>query len=362
MKKKIAILTQPLGVNYGGILQNYALQTVLKKMGHHPITINRWENNPTSWFNKQFYYFKLENIFYKNNFNFLRNNVNLTRRLDADKKFYNHFKKNIYDAFVVGSDQTWRPKFSPNIDNYFLDFLTNKKINSIRTLAYASSFGTAEWEFTDIQTHNAKVLVKQFDAVSVREDSGVDLCKNYLGIEAELVLDPTMLVDIDDYRKLYANKNFGKRAGIFVYVLDTKDENDQIINHIAHQLNLKIFRNQPQSAVNSNEKTVKGRKYPPLESWIKAFDDAKFIVTDSFHGTVFSILYNKPFIAIVNKKRGASRFTSLLQKLGLENRLIEDITGVNEKLLSEKIDYFTVNKKLEVLKKQSLEFLNINIS
>ncbi len=357
MKKKIAILTQPLGINYGGILQNYALQTVLKKLGFFPVTINRWNNYSIPWFRMQIYYFKLHKVFYKDNFKFIKKHINLTEKLDSDKKFYKHVKNNHYDGFVVGSDQTWRPDYSPNIYNYFLDFLKDTPSNGIKKIAYASSFGKEEWTYDEKTTHEVKELVKQFNAVSVREDSGVDLCKKYLDIEAIHVLDPTMLLTKEDYRKLYKNKIYQDRKGIFVYVLDKTDNKEAIIRKVSQEKELDIFINQPLFTKKGKKTSVKNRIYPPLETWVKAFDDADFIITDSFHGTVFSILYQKPFFAIPNQVRGVARFTSLLKPLGLENRIINSVDDISEELLNRSIDYDKVFKSLKEMQLKSLEFL-----
>lgn len=358
MKKKIAILTQPLGINYGGILQNYALQTVLKKLGFFPVTINRWNNYSIPWFRKQLYYFKLQKVFYKDNFKFIKKHINLTEKLDSDKKFYKHIKNNHYDGFVVGSDQTWRPDYSPNIYNYFLDFLKDTTSNGIKKIAYASSFGKEEWTYDEKTTHEVKELVKQFNAVSVREDSGVDLCKKYLDIEAIHVLDPTMLLNKKDYQKLYEKKGYPKRQGVFTYILDYTSEKQSIVDDVSKKLHLQVFRNQPALKIKGKKEKLKNRIYPPLETWLKSFDDADFVITDSFHGTVFSIIFSKPFLVIPNKVRGVSRFTSLLLPLGLENRIINDVGEISSELLQKPIDYNIVHKRLEEWKKESLNFLN----
>lgn len=355
MKKKIAILTQPLGVNYGGILQNYALQTVLKRLGHHPVTLNRWSNYNIAWWKMQRYYLKLHHVFYKDNFKFIKKHLHLTNKLDSDRKFYNHTHKNKYDAFIVGSDQTWRPDYSPNIYNYYLDFLDGQ--HDIKKIAYATSFGTSEWNYQKYDESKIKLLAKQFHAVSVREDSGVNLCKNYLNIEASHVLDPTMLLTKEDYRKLYKNKIYQDRKGIFVYVLDKTDNKEAIIRKVSQEKELDIFINQPLFTKKGEKTSVKNRIYPPLETWVKAFDDADFIITDSFHGTVFSILYQKPFFAIPNQVRGVARFTSLLKPLGLENRIINSVDDISEELLNRSIDYDKVFKSLKEMQLKSLEFL-----
>ena len=98
--------------------------------------------------------------------------------------------------------------------------------------------------------------------------------------------------------------------------------------------------------------------YPPIENWIKSFTEADFIVTASFHGTVFSIIFNKPFISIVNKERGASRFESLLKQLDLMNRMVNVGSEISDDLIYDKIDYELVNKKLIDLKRKSINYLN----
>src|SRR5690606_17689268 len=152
-KKKIAILTQPLGHNYGGIIQNYALQKVLKELGQQPITINRVGNKHKSKTRfilsiaKRYIYRYIlgKNILLKNerleisknNIIFINKNINRSPLIDSNKKLSDYFSKNNFNAVIVGSDQTWRPKYSPDIYNFYLDFLEDNP--TIKKLAYASS-------------------------------------------------------------------------------------------------------------------------------------------------------------------------------------------------------------------------------
>lgn len=355
MNKKIAILTQPLGTNYGGIIQNYALQEVLKDLNFNPITINRISNSKKSWFKMCIYYFKIEQIFYRYNFTFIKKYITITKRIDSDKKFYEHFKKHKYDIYLVGSDQTWRPKYSPNIYNYFLDFLDGRK--SIIKISYASSFGSSEWEYSEEQRKYVKKLIKQFDAVSVREQTGVELCDKYLGAKAKLVLDPTLLLDVENYRRLYKKEKIKNRTGIFVYILDKDKDKENFVNSISKIINMKVFRNQSKLSYSNKIKNFKDKISPSILAWLKSFDDAEFIITDSFHGTVLAIIYNKPFVTIVNNERGASRFTSILNLLGLQDRLIYDLNSFSPDLLDTVIDFEEINKKLKDLRLKSKNFL-----
>ena len=195
-------MTQPLGHNYGGILQNYALTRVLEQKGGNVTTIDRvrtsqpkhlkalsFVKNQTYNRVKGYYYYAPSandlKFIYAENYNFIDNYLNLSQKIDNSKELKNYFINENFDAAIVGSDQTWRPKYSPCITNYFLDFLSDN--SQIQKFAYASSFGTSEWEFDEKQTKQCKELIAKFDAISVRESAGIQLCRKYLGTEAQLV-------------------------------------------------------------------------------------------------------------------------------------------------------------------------------
>lgn len=335
---KIAIMTQPLGKNYGGIMQAWALQQVLKNAGHDPVTIDRQPDAKSPAYNAaRFGYRSLQKVLGKrkgpinverhlpyilqNTQAFIDQHISMSERIDSTAKLKAHFEREQYDAVIVGSDQTWRPCYSSNIDNYFLDFLHG---SYIRRLAYASSFGVDEWEFTEEQTQRFALLAKEFDAISVREISGVDLCKKYLGVDATHVLDPTLLVERQTYDALYKNKDLPVRQGIYTYILDQAEWKDQVVEAVKRALNKPQFSNQPAKAdiANFTKGELGDFVLPSLEGWIKGFAEADFIVTDSFHGCVFSIIFNKPFLVIGNRERGLSRLESMLNMFNLEGRLL----------------------------------------
>lgn len=373
-QKKIAILTQPLKSNYGGIIQNYALQKVLKNNYFNVITVDR--DYP------EFSKIKLTLSFYKrkilsflknnnnvvlskknlkeilsNSTNFIETNINRTSKIRNEKALTDVFDTNHFDAVIVGSDQVWRPMYSPNIYNYYLDFLIDNK--NIKKIAYAASFGTEQWEYDKDQTQYCKELVEEFDLVTVREKSALKLVENNFNVKAHFVLDPTLLLSKEDYNDLiYYEKSLINNKGIYTYVLDRNSDKNNLISNIEEILDKKSFFCQPKFSTNQPiSKTIEDYKYPKVEQWLKGFNDADFIITDSFHGTVFSIIYNKPFIAIANKERGASRFESLLEELGLLDRLVYSNTEVTEELIKRKIDFDSVNSKIKMLKEQSLQLL-----
>lgn len=359
---KIGIITQPLFANYGGFLQNYALQQVLKRLGHEPITIDYFR------YRKLWIYllYILKLIILRlirgkgfeaipqlrrrscNNESFVNNYLSVTKPVGS-------YKNNIIEEYnlgtiIVGSDQVWRPRYNSLIlKDVFLDFVLQK---GVKKIAYAASFGTDEWEYTSKQTKECSILAKQFQAISVRENSGVELCKKYLDVEAIEVLDPTLLLDKEDYTELCKDVPANSEQYLAAYVLDINDKKSEFIQKIVNeqQLPLKIF-----SAGNTSKLTI--------EEWLAMFRDAQYIITDSFHGTVFSIIFNKPFISIGNGKRGMSRFLSLLDKFGLESRLFDEILLEKYSYVENKIDWENINNQRIKLKTLSLNFLvnNLNI-
>ncbi len=370
-KKKIAILTQQLGFNYGGIIQNYALQKVLSDFGYFPITINRTLDNPyskikiaLSKYKTLFHRFILNKkivtyLDYKrisrNNINFIKQHIKLSPELTSTNDLRNYFHKKQFDSVVVGSDQVWRPCYSPDIFNFYLDFLAGD--TSIKKIAYAASFGTSDWEYSGEQEKYCSELIQNFNAISVREESGINLCERFLKRkDARLVLDPTLLLSPNDYDKVINRSK--ENLGLFTYILDKSLNNDAFIQNCANILQLKVHQNQAQ--LSSNEIDLdKISQYiiPPIEGWLQGFRDAEFVITDSFHGTVFSIINKKPFFVLVNKERGAARFESLLLQLGLEDRMIYNVENFNKEQLSQTIDYAPIENKLNNLREESLQFI-----
>lgn len=368
---KIAIMTQSLGFNYGGIIQNYALQKVLIEMGHSVVTIDRGVENPNSpvkiWASK-YKSLLLRYVFNKrspidvdyrtisrNNLRFVKKNINKSPLLHTTSQLDAYFREKNFDLVVVGSDQVWRPKYSPNVYNFFLDFLADD--HNIKKISYAASFGTEAWEFSEEETKTCSDLIQHFHGVSVREDSGINLCAEYLNRkDAVHVLDPTLLLAAEDYSVLVGNER--KDMGLFTYVLDDSSEKLSFINQCADHLFLEVHRNQAKlPAENIETSHLQDYEIPPLEGWLQGFRDAEFIITDSFHGTVFSIINGKPFFVLVNKSRGGTRFESLLKQLGLEDRLIYNFETFDFSNLKRDIDYHSVFSKLNELKKDSLLFL-----
>lgn len=374
---RIGILTQPLHTNYGGILQNYALQQVLIRAGHTVETID-WKINPfrknistlkahvMAWIYPNKYSkpkYQLSNrestIIQSKTNQFINNYINHTNPVTSYNGFKKIAKNNNYDAYIVGSDQCWRPLYNCYIRAMFLDFTIGY---NVKRIAYAASFGNDFWEYTNEQTIEYAKLLKQFDLVSVREDSGVELCSNHLRVDAIHVLDPTMLLTQNEYIKIIENENTPTSNGnLFTYILDPSLTKNNFINQVEKELGLKAFHVLPKyQAETRTKKNVKKEiedcVFPSVTKWLRAFIDAEMTIVDSFHGMIFSIIFNKPFWIIGNKNRGITRFTSLLKVFNLENRLIEE-NSFDKINLHENIDWENVNALLEEKRNQCINVL-----
>lgn len=373
---RIGIVTQPLHSNYGGLLQNYALQQVLKRFGNEVVTLDQTHSMPKRWriYAACFKTFllrlmgKRKNCVYpfyitesirtqicKYTDDFIYKYISRSPILNGKESFRNYTKKVQLDALIVGSDQVWRPRYNQDVLRSFLDFSEGLKMKRI---AYAASFGVDLWELTQKQTLEAKKLIKQFDAVSVREDSGVDLCRKHLECSALHVLDPTMLLDKEDYISLVDKEKEPLSEGdLFTYILDDSVEKQKIIQNVALALSLTPFTCMPQKKVDRESiKNIDMCVFPPVTRWLRSFVDAKFVVCDSFHGAVFSIIFNKPFLIIGNKERGMSRFDSLLDTFELHNRMVDNISNI-PLVIKTPIDWNRVNKVRSRLKIFSMNFL-----
>jgi len=370
---RIAILTLPLHTNFGGILQCYALQTVLERMGHEIFVLDnaKWTSctNLSLWKRSllfarrlvKFYILHKESKFYggKSESQIIQHYIQPFINSHIHKLKISSFKtisENQFDAFIVGSDQIWRPVYYTPIEDAFLEFA--QSWNHIKRISYAASFGVDEWEYSPEQTQKCIELIKLFDAVSVREYSGIRLCKDYLQTEAIQVLDPTLLLTQNDYLKLIENIE-KKNKGIFCYILDKTKEKENIINNIIKEIKLQPF--DVEIKLPQRHAPFEERIRLPVEKWICAFRDAQFVITDSFHGCVFSILFQKNFIVYGNEKRGLARFQSLLSLFGLENRLVTNLEQNGEFSL-EDIDWEIVTKKLQDFRNRSMLFLIMNIN
>jgi hypothetical protein len=351
---KIGIFTQPLKSNYGGILQNYAMQVVLKRLGHEPWTVDYLRFTWWDWFVVAVKVTIKKCLGRKANYPITPTNVrrqeNPLRRfalkyIQLTQPRVKYPNKAIlqsygFNALLVGSDQTWRPMYNGKIYDMYLQLAEGM---DVKRVAYAASFGTDKWEYTLDQEAECARLAKLFDAISVREASGVGLCKEHLGVEATHVLDPTLLLTANDYNELCKDIE-SREPFVFAYILDMTEQKVAEIKAFAEAKGLPYYIKSAGSAVEKSDS---------VELWLSYFRDAAYVITDSFHGTAFSINYNKNFFVFLNEQRGNSRFDSLLNLFNLKNRVV---TSVNPETPS--INWEEVNKLLNSARERCATWLN----
>jgi hypothetical protein len=374
---KIGIITLPFNSNYGGLLQAFALQTVLKQMGHEVWSVNRRNRimpfkfkvlSSTNRLIKSIIRGKMgvirswatakeELVIDQHTNRFLSENIQTTDFLKSESDF-EKLSRYKFDAYVVGSDQVWRPKYSPRLANHFLGFIDGTV--TPKRISYAASFGVDNWEFTPEQTDECRKLLAKFNAVSVREDSAVKLCKQNFGIDATQVLDPTLLVSKEEYIRLVEKDKIpGCNGSLLTYVLDKSPDKQEFIKKIILETGLTEVSIMPKSLFrDAGRKKISDCIYPPVTAWLRGFMDAEYVVTDSFHGMAFAIIFNKPFLALGNTKRGMTRFSSLVKLFGLEDRIILSADShLTEKLYSP-IDFQQVNEILKTKQLEAYKFLS----
>lgn len=333
--KKIGILTIPLNNNYGGILQSYALNKTLRDYGYETVVLLPTCHSVKEYIKKVADYISPASCFIRKNINVLYIDYN---------NIYSEIEKHSIDTVVIGSDQVWRPEFM----NVKLSFCVGFDFTKIKVLSYAASFGFDQWIYNSEETAMAKKAIGSFAGISVREDSAVELCKNFLSAKAQHVLDPTMLVEKAQYISMCKQES---NKYIFCYLLGyTNNNNLEVVNSAQKQLGIKVKH----IYLTRNKFLKRFRFNESIQKWLSLIYNSQLIITDSFHGTVFSIIFNRPFYVLQNKKGGNSRILSLLKIFGLENRMITSWTNIG----NEDINWEHVNSILKKWKKDSITFLN----
>ena len=299
---RIGIFTLPLQTNYGGILQAYALQTLLEEMGHEVKVINkeqrfrpipRWRK-PLSMAKRTLKKLLVDphtDIDRRKEFYLLRQHTDrfIRERIHSYMvDMPSDVREGDFDAIVVGSDQIWRPMYfgaSWTMD-YPQAFLSFARDWDIKRYGYGISFGVDEWEFPEDSIPEFADLAQKFILLSFREDTGVQLSRRYLHKDAVHVLDPTMVVSPEHYLKLIKESGVPKSNGnLFYYILDTDADKRGLVDRVAREHILQPFTVFAKSA--RERGSLEERIVPPVEKWLRAFADAEFVVTDSFHGCVF---------------------------------------------------------------------------
>ena len=353
---KIGILTFHWANNYGAVIQTYALLSKLKELGHEAYIIDR-RMVYKGILRKLYHKFSYEHFFswrkfWKDADAFLQPK---TKTYTSHDELVKNFDKENFDAVIVGSDQVWRWKLIGL--NYFFDFITD---NKTKRYSYAASFGLNEWHGTEEDRNAISELLKKFNRISVREESGVKICKETFGVDAELVLDPTLLHTGYFYEQtLLKNHNRQQSGKVVSYILG-KNNKKQVkeIAEWAKNINLKhneLFWTSIEHPSLIGKSEFHATHVTPTE-WLNEIRNAEYIITNSFHATVFSILFQKQFVVLTHIGGGNNRIETLFNSLGIKNRCVADTSRINE-IIEEKIDYRTIEDNHDKLCELSIKFL-----
>lgn len=364
-KKKIAIITRHAVSNYGSVLQSYALQYAFSKIGADSEIIDyirfdedykniantlvkkskKWNKNPlTRLVYKSIQapeYVKMGKDFckYRNN---LLNITPVCYRTSDDLRS----KLPDADIFCTGSDQVWGAIGNDSIDtSYFLDFVPSEK----KKIAYAASFGKTG--IADKDKSTISTLLNKYDYISVRENSALDLLSQ-VGIEnASQVLDPTLLLNSSEWDNLISNEVNG--GYVLLYQLHSNKQMDMYAKAFAEKSGKKLIRLTP--LLHRIFKGGKAVYLPDISQFLSYIKNADYIITDSFHGTAFSINYHKQFIDILPTTT-KTRNQSILELTGLTDRILDNYNSFDY-FIENKIDYNIVDEILETERKNSYDIL-----
>ena len=307
--------------NYGAVLTAYALNKIIQESclvdNFSEIMLNRTLD------------FDFQTKFMSKNF------------MSIEK--YNHIVSNELDCseekiFFVGSDQVFRPKVAENILNSFLLGEINEKHKKI---AFSASFGVDKKQFlketppTTIE--KMKTAFDLFDYISVREKSGVDIFNSVFNKKAEWIIDPVFMLDKDIYVNLIKNEK---------ELLP-----NTIVSYLIHEKNRSYKYYKTQKVVELARTNIS------IEQWLLSIKNCELLITDSFHGMCFAIIFNKPFIAISNGINSNTRFESLLEMLDIENKCINDINEISKTDCIFNPNYEKVNKLIDIERKKGFVFL-----
>lgn len=356
--RTVGVLTLPLHTNYGGNIQAFALFEALKALGYRPVLVNRRHRpnpqveapTPPGEAGRRVKHYAAGRR--DPHVAFIDTHLGpFTGQFLSSEELRQGIGDYRLHALIVGSDQVWRPRYAKSLlEDFFLGFAPD---DGPLRISYAASFGADEWEYTPEETAAARRLLARFDAVSVRESGAVELCARELLAEARHVLDPTLLVPIYRYRDLSGTGGADPATPrLLAYVLDSAPNTRTIVGRIESALALDAFAPDGRRFGSAEEGGDTS-----IEAWLAAFDTASFVVTDSFHGVVFSILFNKPFVAVGNRGRGLARFTSILRQLGLSDRLVLNAARLDVAAMLRPIDWAPVNARLDALRAESFAFL-----
>jgi hypothetical protein len=357
---KIGILTFHKAHNYGAVLQAYALKITLESLGHEVMFINHsgaadrmpayrvfyyrrfFSKTPKLVFKKIITEVRLLKSRYRRKINF---NSFISKEFNLDNNENISYLNEKYDFIVIGSDQVWNTALTNGFDKYYWGALKIQN-SRLKIISYAASMESSNLQ----QSEEIKIrkYLKNFDALSVRENSLKILLGQYVNKEISVVLDPTLLLNVNEWDKLVQIPII-KKPYLLLYQVRNSEENVEISKRIARKLNLDIVYLSAKVEEVNSEQCISASPYEFL-GWLKCAD---FVVCSSFHGVVFSILFRRQFYSIRMNDGRDSRVLSLLKSLNLEDRSISN----NDYFDCDNIDWNAIDEKKGEIRLESIEYL-----
>lgn len=363
---EVLVITRHLAANYGSLLQAIATQKVLTGMGVTSRVIDyipkdetgirvaftqlkekeSWNHHPL----KKALYVALrepENLIMHSRFGKMRNRyLIMTERFDTPSQLVS-FAEGTNAIFMTGSDQVWGLTASGAYDpSYFLDFVPKGKMK----VAFAASFGKTQFKDEDLKEYRR--YLSSYDVISVRENSAVELISK-LGLSAQQVLDPTLLLTEEEWFSFLNVKNEAKEKYVLVYQIHSNPEMDKFALAFARKVNLPLIRVSPML-----HQVKRGGRFvylPDIGKFLTLIKNAAYMVTDSFHGTAFAINFNIQFAEILSNTGTGSRNQSILELTGLQDRIVKDFEDFS--LVNRRIDFLSVNDVIKKERNRSKKFL-----
>lgn len=350
--KKVGVLTLHYGLNYGGVLQTYATMQILRALGYSPVIIDRLPDSFSRNYplRRRFAHPITQRAFYL----FRKNELQpITRPVFTSDELSELLSKDFH-AVIIGSDQVWRKEVFPVNGDYYM---INQQNLPIKKIAFAASTGVGYWQYDAQETEAIATALSKFSGISVREAESVPLFKEHCGIDVKNILDPTLIASPEIYKPLCKKSKLSGKGKLVTYMLDWTDEKHQLANDAAKCLGIDIQHILP---IEKKKKGLFSRiinQDVSVYDWVNQIATADFVVTDSFHGMAFSIIFNKQFVVIGNPNRGMARFNSLLNHFGITERLTQSTLPD----ISQSIDYKQVNPIHNELRKEGINFLKSSL-
>lgn len=295
--------------NYGAILTAYALQQLIENMGYSSVLIKYiYGQNPNAYYNKL-------------SDKFARKYLKTTKLFPTEKSLKE--LNSITDKFIVGSDQVFRYDYMQ--DSCMLNFANYDKTK----IAFSASFGIDKFNCKKKDINKYKFLISRFDDISVREVSGVDLCKNTFQLDVSQIIDPVFAIDKEQYESIIKNSTRTDKKYLLSYILDKDEAIQSKIKQTAEKNDITV--------IEINNETVS------VEDWLYLIKNAEIVLTDSFHGACFSLIFNKQFQCLLNTSRGQDRFDTLMELFKIPANVFLDKTAFLSDVNIVSLDYKNIN-------------------